>query len=196
VAISTVFTLFSHKIGLFLHTNSLRSHSIAVTLVGGAGTEVAAFTGNGNSVQATLTVKNGAYTAQDVVGGLITFPNAVSANGKESVLNSLVLSGLPSAIPFELWLFNADLATPCLDDAPFAMVAADQPKLLGVVPITAVDYFQAGAGGTYYASLGGIGRQIKAAAGTTSIYAYLKHTTTTSPGVTTLYLTGQFEYVS
>lgn len=158
------------------------------------GTVLAA--GHGLSVQATLTVTNGAYTAQDAVGGLITFAGAVRANGKESILNSLLLAGLPSAIPFELWLFNADLATPVADNAAFAMVAADQVKLLGVVPITAADYFQAGAAGTYYASIRGIGAQIKAAAATTSIYAYLKHTTTTSPGVTTLYLTGQFEFVS
>ncbi|MFH0983776.1 MAG: hypothetical protein V2A79_19855 [Planctomycetota bacterium] len=152
--------------------------------------------GNGLSVTATLTVTNGAYTAQDVVGGLITFANAVSAVGKECILNSLVLAGLPSAIPLELWWLNANLATPCADNAAFATVAADQAKELGIVDMDAAGYKQAGAAGTYTWSRGGLGMQLKANAATTSLYAYLKHTTTTSPGVTTLYLTAQFEYIS
>jgi hypothetical protein len=87
--------------------------------------------GEANSVQATLTVTNGAYTAQDVVGGLITFAGAVRANGGEAILNSLALAGMTSAIALELWLLNADLATPVADNGAFAIVAADQPKVLG-----------------------------------------------------------------
>lgn len=152
--------------------------------------------GGGLSVTATLTVTNGAYTTQDVVGGLITFANAVSANGKECVLNSLELVGTTSAIAFELWFFNADLATPLADNAAFAIVAADQPKILGIVPISSADFYQAGVGGVYAASVPGIGRQMKAGAATTSLLAYMKHTTTTSPGTTSLFLTCNFEYVS
>lgn len=151
---------------------------------------------NSLSVTATLTVTNGLYTAQDVVGGLITLASAVRANGKSSILNSLVLTGMTSAISFELWLLNADLVTPIADNGAFAIVAADQPKVLGVIPIGSADQYQAGASGVYAASIGALGKQVKAGAATTSIFGYLKHTTTTTPGTTTLYLTAQFEYVS
>jgi len=162
----------------------------------GDGTYSRGVIGDGLSVTATLTVTNGAYTAQDVVGGLITLPAVVRANGKEALLNSLMLSPLPSAIPFELWLFNADLATPIADNGAFALVAADWLKWLGTIQIAAVDYFQAGAGGSWGASLRGVGQQVKAATGVTSICVYLKHLSTTSPGTTTLYLTACYEFLS
>jgi len=161
-----------------------------------ASDQPASVIGDGLSVQATLTVTNGAYTAQDVVGGLITFPLAVRDNGKESILNSLTLIGMTSAIAFELWFFNADLATPIADNGAFALAAADQLKVLGVMPITTDLQYQAGAGGVYAFSQGAWGRQLKAAAGTRSIYAYLKHLSTTSPGTTTLYMTAKYEYIS
>jgi len=152
--------------------------------------------GGSKSVTATLTVTSGVYTAQDVVGGLITFANAVREDGEECILNSVELIGMTSAITFELWFFNADLATPVADNGAFALAAADQPKVLGVLPLNSTDQYQAGASGVYAFSKGAIGLQMKAGASTRSLYAYLKHTTTTTPGTTTLYLTCQFEYLS
>lgn len=154
------------------------------------------YAGNGLSITATLTVTNGAYTAQDVVGGAISIPNAVRANGKEAVLNSVVLAGMTSAIGFEWWVLNSDLATPVADNGAFAMVAADYPKVVGVVSLGAGEQYQAGAGGVYVGSYGAIGKQMKAATGTRTLTAYLKHTTTTNPGTTTLYLTCGYEYIS
>jgi hypothetical protein len=149
--------------------------------------------GSGLSVTATLAVTNGAYSIADVVGGLITFANAVSANGKHAVINSIVLSGV-AAIPYELWLFNADIATPAADNAAFTLVVADTLKCLGVIRITAGDYCAAQSAFNV-ATLAGVGKQVKAAAANTSIYAYLKATAVTSPGTTTLYLTVDFEYL-
>jgi len=148
---------------------------------------------DGISVTATLTVTNGAYSVADVVGGLITLANAVSANGKSCVLNSLTLAGV-AAIPYELWFFNADIATPRADNAVFGLAAADGAKFLGMVPISAADY---GVAQTAFnnACVRGIGLQMQAGAETSSIYAYLKATATTSPGTTTLYLTANFEYL-
>ena len=149
--------------------------------------------GTGKSVQVTLAVTNGAYSVSDAVGGLLTFANAVSANGKHSVINSVKLAGVV-AISYELWLFNADIATPAADNAALALAAADGAKFLGVVPISSAD-FNAAQNSFNNATIRGVGLEIEAAAATTSIYGYLKTTATTSPGTTTLYLTVDFEYL-
>lgn len=149
--------------------------------------------GSGLSVTATLTVTNGAYTVADVAGGLITFANAVSANGKHCILNSVKLAGVV-AIPYELWFFNADIATPAADNAAFTLVVADTLKCLGVVPISSADYNSAQSAFNV-ATVRGVGLQMKAAAAATSLYAYLKATAVTSPGTSTVYLTCEFEYL-
>ena len=147
----------------------------------------------GKSISATLTVTNGAYTVADVVGGLITFANATRINAGHAIVNSVVLAGVV-AIPYELWLFNADIATPAADNAAFALAAADLPKVLGVIPISTADY-NAAQSAFNVATVRGVGLEVKAGAATTSIYGYLKATATTSPGTTTLTLTLDVEYL-
>ena len=149
--------------------------------------------GNGISSTQTLTVTNGAYSVADVVGGLITFTNAVSANGKHAIINSVKLAGVV-AIPYELWFFQSDIATPRADNAVFGLAAGDGAIFLGAIPITAVDYLAAQTSFNN-ATVRGVGLEIQAGASTTSIYAYLKATATTSPGTTTLYLTVDFEQI-
>lgn len=143
-----------------------------------------------NAITATLTVTNGAYTAGDAVGGLITFTNAADANGKSLMFEAVELAGCTSAIPLELWLLNADLATPVADNAAFATAAADDAKVLGVIYLEALDYKNPASGA--YVATKTCYLPVKCAAGTRNIYAYLKHTTTTSPGTTTLKLTANF----
>ncbi len=134
-----------------------------------------------------LTVTSGAYTIGDVVGGLLTITGAVSANGKSLLIDSITLSGMTSAIPYELWLLNADLATANVaDNGVFALVAADVPKMLGVIPIATIDQYQ-GQNAIFCASVP-VGRKVKAGAATTTIYGYIKATATTSPGVTAMTL--------
>ena len=145
------------------------------------------------SIKVTLTVTNGAYSISDVVGGLITFGNAVRVSGGKSVINSVKLAGV-SALAYELWLLNADIATPAEDNAAFTIVVADEPKVLGIIPIAATDYYAAQSAFNV-ANPRQVGLQVQAAPGTTTIYAYLKATATTTPGTTTLYLTVDFEYL-
>lgn len=143
-----------------------------------------------NSIQVTLTVTNGAYTVGDVVGGLITLPYATRRTGAPSFLHSLKLAGV-EPIPYELWFLNVDLVTPAADNAAMTLVAADLPKVLGIVPITALDYCKA-ASAFYVACIRGVGLQVMPALGTQVIYAYMKATAVTSPGTTTIYLTADF----
>jgi hypothetical protein len=149
---------------------------------------------DGNSITVTLTVTNGAYSIGDVVGGLITFAAAVRGNGGKAVVNSVKLAGV-TAIPYELWFFSADIATPRADNAVFGLAAADGAIYLGTVPIGSADYYAAQTAFNN-ACVRTAGLQVKAGAATTSIYAYLKATATTSPGTTTLYLTVDFEWIS
>lgn len=143
--------------------------------------------GTAFTISVTLTVTNGAYTIADVVGGLITFPNVVNAVGKSVVINTITLAGVV-AIPYELWFFTQDIATPRLDNAVFGLAAADGAIFLGAVPILASDYFAAQTAFNN-ATVRGVGLQMKTGAATQNLYAYMKATAVTSPGTTTLYLT-------
>lgn len=145
----------------------------------------------GISVPVVLTVTNGAYTIGDVVGGLITFANAVRVSGGKSIVNSVKLSGV-NALAYNLFFFNADLATPAADNAAFTTVVADNPKFLGHVPIVAGDY-KAAASAFNYATVKNVGLQVQASA--TTIYAYLVAIAVTSPGTTRLDLTVDFNYL-
>ena len=144
-----------------------------------------------DSIKVTLTVTNGAYTIGDSVGGLLTFSNAVREVGGVALVHSLKLGGVV-AIPYNLWFLNANLATNAPDLDPFTFVVADQPKVLGVVPIVATDYIVAGPSAFYTATVRNIGLQIQAAAATQDIYAYLVATAVTAPGTTVLDLTVDF----
>jgi hypothetical protein len=147
----------------------------------------------GFSIPVTLTVTNGAYTIGDVVGGLITLPNMVSAVGKHAIVRSITLAGVV-AIAYELWFLSADIATPAADNATFTLVAADEALMRGNVPILAADYMAA-ANAFNVATVRNVGLVVQAGAAATSIYAYLKATAITSPGTTTLYLRVSGEYL-
>jgi hypothetical protein len=155
-----------------------------------------AIQGGGNSFHIALTVTNGAYTIGDVVGGLITITNASRVNGGIAVINSVKLAAVLATLGYELWLFNADLATPNVaDNAALTLVVADSPKILGVIPIAPGD-FCSPASAFPCATVKGVGLQIKAGAATTSIYGYLKAVSATSPGTTNIDLTIDLEYLN
>jgi hypothetical protein len=132
------------------------------------------------SISVVLTVTNGAYTIGDVMGGLITFPNAVSANGKHAVLYSVTLFGVVALLP-ELWLFNADIATPAVDNAVFNLAAADGAKYLGSYPLASGDSLA--PANSFSAVTAHPQLMVKAGAATTS------------PGTTTMNLVADFLYV-
>ena len=144
-----------------------------------------------NSVKTTLTVTNGGYTVADVVGGLITLPYAVRENGGAAYVRSIKLGGVV-AIAYDLWFFNANIATPVADNGAFVVVAADENLYLGHVPIAAADY-SAAQSAFNVATVRNVNLMVQAAAGTRSIYAYMKALAVTSPGTTALYLTVDFE---
>jgi len=71
------------------------------------GTNPIVTSGNADTILATLTVTNGAYTIGDAMGGLVTFAGAARAIGGHVVVNSVKLLGVvTTAIPVEVWFFT------------------------------------------------------------------------------------------
>lgn len=90
-------------------------------------------------VALALTVKiGGAYSANDVVGGLLTF-DVANAAGSGCVQAVRLVDDDNENAAMTLYLFNA-APTVFADDAAFAPTVADLKKLIGIVTIAAGNY--------------------------------------------------------
>lgn len=89
------------------------------------------------TIDTELTVDTDAYTANDVVGGLLTL-DAHSIGGG-LIVDIMLVDEDSAAAPFTLYIFDSKPAT-IADDAAFAIVIADLRKLIRAVDIAAGDY--------------------------------------------------------
>lgn len=90
------------------------------------------------TVEPSLVVTLAAYTAGDVVGGLLTIP--MHSVGGGGVLRQLsIIDDADQKEPLTLYLFD-QLPSTIANDAAFAPTVADLKKLVGVVAIAALDY--------------------------------------------------------
>lgn len=101
-------------------------------------------------VSVTPTVDTSAYASGDVIGGVMTFTNALRSYTRAGKVVAVTLfdktaaSGLAAC---NLWLFNANpSASTTTDNAAFNLADADVTKLCGVVPFTSDDVFDGGTG--------------------------------------------------
>ena len=97
----------------------------------------------GTTIAQTPTVTAGAYAANDAVGGLLTFANAVRNSGGGGVVKDMIIlddAGQDAAL--ELWLFS-ETFTAIADNAAFDISQADLRNLVAIVST---------ADGAYYAS--------------------------------------------
>jgi hypothetical protein len=149
--------------------------------------------GNDFSVQVDFTVDAGAYAVGDALAAMGTFAGMASAAGKHAIINTIVLApnGAMPAIAFNLWVLEADLATPVAKNAAFTIVAADAPNILGIVPISSADYIPSQTSWNV-ATLRGVGLEYATVA--TSLYIYLVCTAVTAPVATHVYLTLSGEF--
>ncbi|GIL09282.1 MAG: hypothetical protein BroJett033_7930 [Chloroflexota bacterium] len=90
------------------------------------------------TVTKALTVATTAYTANDVVGGLIEI-DVASAGGGGVVGQVELVDDANQKEPYILYLFRG-APTLIADDAAFAPTVADLKLLCGAVPITAGHY--------------------------------------------------------
>jgi len=101
----------------------------------GAGEEHIGSVGSeGITISQTPTVTvSGAYTANDALGGLLTFADAARSAGKGGVLKDVIIiddAGQDAAT--ELWLFS-DTITPAVDNAAFVLTQPDIRKVVAIV---------------------------------------------------------------
>lgn len=81
-----------------------------------------------------------AYTANDALGGLLTFPNALLGLKKTGVIVSAVLvDKADQGMAADLVLFDQEF-TPTANNAEFDPSADDMSNCIGVVPFLAGDY--------------------------------------------------------
>jgi hypothetical protein len=100
--------------------------------------------GEGITISQTPTVTAGVYSANDAVGGLLTFASAARVSGGGGIIKQVVLlddAGQDAAM--ELWLFNSTF-TAMADNAAWAPSEADLRKLIAIVSTADGAYFAAG----------------------------------------------------
>lgn len=104
-------------------------------------------------VSLTPTIGVDAYTANDVVGGLLTFD--VSNAGAGGVVRWVrIVDDDAEDAQLNLYLFS-DTPTSIADDAAFAPTVADLKKLVGKVEFAAADYETTG-GNSFVIKRGGL----------------------------------------
>ena len=103
------------------------------------------------TVAVTPTIDTDAYTANDVVGGLMTFAFG-GVGGSGSIRSITIADDDDEKAAFTLYIFNAAPST-IADDAAFAPTIADLKKLVTTVLVEAGDY--ATVNSNAYAILGG-----------------------------------------
>jgi hypothetical protein len=136
------------------------------------------------------TVTAAAYSANNCVGGLLTFTNAFGA-AQSGVLESVTLSLKTGSVTagFKLYLFNANPSnTTWTDKASPSINAADVGKLIG--PPLSLTAYDNGLGTHTLYGIDGIGRQLSSA--NTSLYGVLVTTgTPTFASTSDVYITVQ-----
>lgn len=89
----------------------------------------------------TPTVTAGAYSANNAVGGLLTFTSRMFTPNKTGVLLSIsIVDAASQNAALELVLFDRSFTATADNDA-FAPSDADLANCLGVIPIAAGDYY-------------------------------------------------------
>lgn len=86
-----------------------------------------------------LTVSTAAYTIGDVVGGLLNLSVLCGAGGGGVLRQVMIADDHNQKEPFKLYLYDQK-PTVIADADPFAPLAADDQKLVGVIEILAASY--------------------------------------------------------
>lgn len=142
--------------------------------------------GWGFSVVLTPTITAGAYTAGDIVGGLLTFTNVASANDQPFILQNVMVTieaAITSALT--LILFNADpTSTTKTDNAAYSLNAADAAKVVATLPFNALGGYLQDHGTPNTYELANLARVIAPASGARTIYGLLIDGTGFTPTAT------------
>ena len=97
---------------------------------------------DGISVSQTPAVTAGAYSANDTVGGLLTFVNAARRGGGV-IKDVIIIDDNGQDAELELWLFNATF-TAIADNDAFDISQADSRKLVAIISTSDGAWFATG----------------------------------------------------
>ena len=141
---------------------------------------------------AAPTVTAGIYSANDVVGGLLTFASAVRDTGGHGRIHTIVLTDLTvTANVLNLWFYDTLPAT-IADNGAFDIPDAEVPTLVGTVQIAAADYLVA----TDYQAATKLNVGFTYNCVATSLYCYIECVgTPTYASTSDITLTLQVEYL-
>jgi len=115
-----------------------------VIILGASEAHVGNIGGEGINVSVSPTVTAGAYSAGDVVGGLLTFANASRVAGEGGVIkNIMIIDDAGQDAEMELWLFEATVSG-IADNAAFAPPEADLRSLVAIISTGDGSWFACG----------------------------------------------------
>lgn len=124
--------------------------------------------GHADVIEITLSLDTNAYAAGDVLAATQEAANAVRVNGGASLLQSVVVVDQDDqGVAFDLYVLSENVAMGAENSAP-DISDADALKVLAVIPVSAADYRD--LGGVKVAALANLGRVVKAAAGSRSLW--------------------------
>lgn len=95
-------------------------------------------------IEVPITVTLDAYTAEDVVGGLLTSDEIPQLSGGGYIAWVRLVDDAMQAEPYDLYVFNSPPST-IANDAAWAPLEADWLKFLGQIDIAAADYNTTGS---------------------------------------------------
>lgn len=138
-----------------------------------------------SSVTITRPADTTAYTAGDVVGGVLSIAS-IGPNGGTIIVNGLSLELDISAIPlgmtsFRLYLYSVTPPSALADNAPFDLPAGDRAGFLGFIDIDA----PADLGSTCFVQIDNLAKQLKLSG--SGLFGYLVTSTGYTPGSATVY---------
>ena len=119
----------------------------------------------------TPTIDTDAYSASDVVGGLLTF-NVHSPSGVGILDNLRIVDDDNEKAACKLYLFN-DVPSTIADDAAFAPTVADLKKLIAIVSVAADDYTELNSNAVAFVNINENDAVMYSADGKGNLYGYL-----------------------
>lgn len=134
------------------------------------------------SVTFTRPADTTAYTAGDVVGGVLRFLGAATMSGSELLVTShdlrIDVASIPSGMTsFRLHLYKNTPPSALADNAAFDIPAGDRASYLGYLDLGS----PADIGSTLYVQVDQVNKQFRLAAGETTLYGYLVTTGAYTP---------------
>jgi hypothetical protein len=176
-------TIASALSGLVLGAGSAVVGKVGIDQTTPGTTDSVSVKGNGYRSAPTVTrpANTTAYTAGDVVGGVITFTSAGPSGGDLLITTAdlrIDVAAVPSGMTtFRLYLYDASPASAIADNAAWDLPSGDRANFLGYIDLgTPVDL-----GSTLYTQANQPGLQVRLASASTSLWAYLVTTSGFTP---------------